>query len=214
MTEPTRTSSRGSAGGAVGRLVGFIGRHRVATAIAGVLGAGLLAFVLFWFQPQKLFLDTTVSEALPSAGPTAPATESPAGPGPSPGGTPEAPSPAAPSPEPGPVTLAEGAFRSLEHATTGRALIVELPDGSRVLRFEDLDTSNGPDLRVYLSELPPNLGWHDYDERFVDLAALKGNLGDQNYVIPDDVDLSKIQSTVVWCRRFSVGFGVAPLAAP
>lgn len=111
----------------------------------------------------------------------------------------------------GPAILAEGAFQSLEHATSGTAQVLELEDGSRFLRFEDLDTSNGPDLRVYLSEIPASDDWHAYGERFVDLGALKGNRGDQNYEIPEGTDLSHYESGVIWCRRFTVGFGVAPL---
>ena len=110
-----------------------------------------------------------------------------------------------------PTTLASGRFRSLEHRTTGTVRVVRLSNGSHVLRIEDLDTSNGPDLRVYLSELPSNLGWRDYGERYIELGALKGNRGDQNYRIPTGTDLSRYKSLVIWCVRFKVGFGVAPL---
>jgi hypothetical protein len=185
-------------------LRGFIQRHPRISISAVVLGLVFAVFLLLWFQPQKLFLDQTVNEALPSVSPRAPAT--PASPGVATPGTTQEPAPATE-----PTTLASGTFRSLEHETTGRALLVELPDGSHILRFEDLDTSNGPDLRVYLSEIPAGDDWHAYGERFVDLGALKGNLGDQNYRIPRSVDLSKYRSAVVWCRRFTVGFGVAPL---
>ncbi len=188
---------------------------------AAVVLLSLVAFVLAWFQPQKLFIDERVDEALPvaMASPTDAGTPTPSPTAP----TPTEPSPTAmtpspspePSPEPpeptGPVTLARGRFRSLEHQTTGVARIVELEDGRRILRFEDLNTSNGPDLRVYLSEIPAGDDWYAYGERFVDLGDLKGNLGSQNYRIPDGVDLSRIRSAVIWCRRFTVGFGVAPL---
>jgi hypothetical protein len=115
----------------------------------------------------------------------------------------------------GSVTLAQGEFSSLEHTTTGAAVVLELEDGSRFLRLDDLDTSNGPDLRVYLSSVPAQDDWYVYDDGdFVDLGALRGNIGSSNYAIPADVDLSRFESAVVWCRRFSVGFGVAPLDAP
>jgi hypothetical protein len=45
----------------------------------------------------------------------------------------------------------------------------------------------------------------------VDLGALKANQGNQNYEISEDVSLEDVMSVSVWCRRFSVGFGVAPL---
>jgi len=52
------------------------------------------------------------------------------------------------------------------------------------------------------------------DDAFVDLGGLKGNLGSSNYLIPAGTDLSGFRSAVIWCRRFSVGFGVAPLNVP
>lgn len=110
------------------------------------------------------------------------------------------------------TTLASGTFSSLEHTTSGKAVLMRLPDGKRVLRLEDLKTSNGPELRVYLSSIPAQDDWFVYDDGpFVDLGDLKGNVGSSNYELPSDIDDSKYRSAVVWCRRFSVGFGVAPL---
>jgi len=109
--------------------------------------------------------------------------------------------------------LSSGEFISLEHATSGAASVVELGDGSRFLRIEDLDTSSGPDLRVYLSQAPADGSEDALDDAFVDLGGLKGNQGDQNYEIPDGVDLDDFQSVAIWCRRFSAGFGVAPLGS-
>ncbi|MGH2690675.1 MAG: DM13 domain-containing protein, partial [Actinomycetota bacterium] len=101
-------------------------------------------------------------------------------------------------------------FRSLEHRTTGDAVLLTLPDGSRVLRFEGFETSNGPDLRVYLSAGSDDASYgREYGEDFVELGVLKGNVGDQNYDIPAGTDLSRYRNAVVWCKRFGVGFGVA-----
>jgi hypothetical protein len=186
-------------GGRAGRrrpLRSLLGRHRKATIIAAVLMVGLVVFVLVWFEPQQALLNTTVQEALPGARPTA---------SPIPGGS-------TPSPGSGQSSVvASGRFRSLEHGTSGRALLVRLADGKVLLRFEDLDTLNGPDLRVYLSEVPAGGGAHAYGEHFVDLGQLKGNKGNQNYVVPKNIDLTRFKSAVIWCRRFTVGFGVAPL---
>lgn len=170
-----------------GRIRGFIGRHRLAVGVVAFVLVALFVFAIAWFEPHKLFIDQRVDEGIPGAAAGAPAAAAE------------------------PRILAGGDFRSLEHATTGRAVILEVPDGRRFLRFEGLDTSNGPDLRVYLSEIPAGDDWYVYGERFVDLGALKGNVGSQNYRIPDGVDLSRFESAVIWCRRFSVGFGVAPL---
>ena len=73
------------------------------------------------------------------------------------------------------MVLATGSFRSLAHETSGTASILELDDGSRFLRIEDLDTSSGPDVRVYLSEAPADASDETLDDAFVDLGGLKGN---------------------------------------
>lgn len=181
----------------------------------------LAAFVLLFFQPQKLFIDDRVDEA-PVGVPPSPAEADPMATGttdPMAGGAPGAAAPegqaaptAAPAAPPAPVEVARAAFRSLEHATTGEAVVTELPDGSRILRFEGFETSNGPDLRVYLSAGSSDaaLG-REYGEDFVELGRLKGNVGNQNYEIPAGTDLARYRNAVVWCKRFSVGFGVATL---
>jgi Electron transfer DM13 len=46
---------------------------------------------------------------------------------------------------------------------------------------------------------------------FLHLGPLKGNIGDQNYDVPADADLEKHRAVTVWCRRFGVNFGTAPL---
>jgi hypothetical protein len=111
-----------------------------------------------------------------------------------------------------PKVLAEGEFLSLEHEASGTAQIVELSDGSRFLRLGNLDTSNGPDLRVIITDRPVSEEWAVRDDgEYVDLGALKGNIGSSNYEIPAALDLATFETAVVWCRRFTVGFGVAPL---
>jgi hypothetical protein len=164
-----------------------------------IIGAALVLFVLVWFQPQKLFLNKTVNEPGPRITGTAPA------------GKANSSAAAGRSSPPGPQVLRSGSFRSLEHATTGKAIVLR-PGGSLILRLEHLNTSNGPDLRVYLSRVPASSDLHAYRTGFIDLGALKGNRGSQNYVIPAGTDLSAFKSAVIWCRRFVVGFGVAPLS--
>ncbi len=187
-------------------LKGSIRRHPGRTAffaIALVTAAGL---ALYWFAPWNLFVDRRIDEALPGA--SAPAATGP---------TAAATGPTAPPAVQGtgePVTLARGGFTSLEHTTTGTALVIELEDGTRYLRLEDLETSNGPDLRVVLTDQPLSDDWDVWDDgRLVDLGALKGNIGSSNYEIPANVDLADFETAVIWCRRFSVGFAVAPLGA-
>lgn len=115
----------------------------------------------------------------------------------------------------GPVTLATGTFITHEHRTTGTVAVVRLSDGSRVVRLENLDTSDGPDLHVWLSDQPVRpgrAGWDAFDDgAHLDLGSLKGNKGDQNYSLPAHADLGKFTSVSVWCARFHVSFGAATL---
>lgn len=178
------------------RLRSFVHRHRKATGIGAILGVGFVVFVLVWFQPQKAFFNTTVNETLPVGRPSD--STGPIG--------------SAPAPESARSILASGQFRSLEHRTAGRALLVRLADSTLILRLESLDTLNGPDLHVYLSEVPAGGDARAYGERFLDLGKLKGNKGNQNYRLPANVDVFRYRSSVIWCKRFAVGFGVAPLS--
>lgn len=170
--------------------------NRSAAAAIAVVALVLFGLGIYWFGPQRLVLDREVAEALPTpTGATDPATgEEPL----------EEPS--------GVEELGSGEFRSLEHGTTGLARIVELQDGTRFVRLEDLDTSDGPDLRIYLTDQPVSEDWGIWDDGvYLDLGALKGNVGDSNYRLPENVDLSRFRTVVIWCRRFTVGFGVAPI---
>jgi hypothetical protein len=178
----------------------------------------VVAFVLYWFQPQKLFIDDEVFEDLPEVV----ALDDVAGSGDrdtAATGTPDEPSPATatnPLDVAGaeaarlgtPVAVTSGEFTSLDHPTSGTALLVVQPDGSRLVRFEGLRTDNGPDLRVVLSTAEVGAG--DYGS-LIELGRLKGNIGDQNYDVPPDLDLSTVRSVVVWCERFTSAFGEAPL---
>ncbi|MFI9613412.1 DM13 domain-containing protein [Streptomyces sp. NPDC052023] len=185
----------------------------IAVLVVAVGGAG---FGLYWFAPWKLWQDKTVEEALPGVVETsAPATSEPSAAAPSASASPERSS-GQPSPAAGPRTLASGELISHEHETSGTVKLVQLADGSHVLRLENLATSSGPDLRVWLTDAPVKqgtAGWHVFDDgKYVSLGALKGNKGNQNYVLPGDVDPSGYSSVSIWCDRFDVSFGAAELA--
>ncbi|MEI5527697.1 DM13 domain-containing protein [Streptomyces brasiliscabiei] len=176
----------------------------VAVAVVG-LGA-------YWFQPWKLWQDQTVTETLPGAVEPSAAPEEDRPGATSPTGSPT-PSASAPT---GPETLAGGELISHEHTTSGAVKLVRLADGSHVVRLENLDTSNGPDLRVWLTDAPVKegrAGWHVFDDgEYVSLGRLKGNKGSQNYPLPADVDPARFNSVSIWCDRFDVSFGAAELA--
>jgi hypothetical protein len=185
-------------------IAGTIRRYPGRTAGVVALGLAVAVAGFLWFRPDRLFIEDAVDEALPGQAPVEAGGEA---------GEDVAPAEAEPA-EAAPATVAQGRFISLEHQTTGRALVLDTEDGRRFLRFEGFETSNGPDLLVYLSAKTPagTDDWHGYDQDFVDLGTLKGNVGNQNYLIPAGVDLDRYSTAVVWCRRFEVGFAAAVLS--
>jgi Electron transfer DM13 len=162
--------------------------------IIGSIVVVAVAIAWYLFRPELIFVSKTVNEALPLSGSATVAGK---------------------AKDPQTSVLATGRFHSVSHETSGVATIHQLGDGKRLVRFTTFETSNGPDVRVYLvaakdatdNETVTRAG-------FVDLGAMKGNKGDQNYDIPTDVDLSQYQSVTIWCRRFGVNFATAPLPPP
>jgi hypothetical protein len=160
----------------------------IGTAAVAATAAAVVAWYLF--RPELLFINSTVSEALPvrAAEPTAAPVSS---------------------------VLAKGDFHSVAHSSKGVATVHRLGDGSRVLRLTDFETSNGPALHVYLvaaADAADSKSVSNADTR--DLGVLKGNKGDQNYDLSADIDLAKYRAVTIWCQRFAVNFATAPLAAP
>lgn len=136
------------------------------------------------FRPERIFINQKVNEQFPTAS-AANMT---------------------------PKKLESGTFHAGAHETKGTAEIFQLGDGKRTLRLTNFETSNGPDVHVYLvaaadakdSETVKSAG-------FIELGSLKGNIGDQNYEVPANVDLAKYRAVTIWCARFNVNFGTAPL---
>lgn len=184
-------------------------RFKRSTLVISSLIAGALLFSAgSFFQPWKLFTDTRVEEALPKL--SAPPSND------------QEKTPEVTEVEKeveaviaSPVVISQGRFITHEHATTGAVKILQYEDGSRILRIEDLNTSNGPKLEVWLTDAPVIEGldgWRVFDDgKYINLGALKGNIGSQNYLIPEDVNLDDFSSISIWCERFSVSFGAAAL---
>lgn len=173
-----------------------------------LVGVAIVAAGLLWylFRPDALIISKTVNEPFPEPAHTmASMAESP--------GMAHS-TMANDSGGSESVKLVTGRFHSNAHETTGVATIYRLDDGRRALRLTAFSTSNGPDVRVYLVAAS-DVQKEDAAKRagFVDLGPLKGNIGDQNYDLPDGLDLTKYRSVSIWCRRFSVNFGAAPLTA-
>ncbi len=149
--------------------------------------SGLTGFVLgnaFWYLASPLWIDTVVSEAAPTITTT----------------TAE--------------VIASGEVDGVDfvHQGEGIATVIQT-DAGRVLRFEDFEVTNGPALKVWLvAHDNPRSNGDVTDNEWISLGDLKGSVGDQNYTIPDEVDLSVYRSVVIWCEPFGVLFAGAPLA--
>jgi hypothetical protein len=170
-------------------------RHPVTWVVVSVAVIGLVVGLVL-FEPWRAFTHSRVDEPIPvAATPAAPAT-----------------TPAVPAPPPRPEVLAQGTFVAHEHATSGTAKVLRLADGSRVLRLEGFSTSDGPDVHVWLTDAiadGPDGGFDD--GRYMKLGELKATDGNQNYPIPADAKLNGLRSVAIWCDRFNVAFGAAPL---
>ncbi len=182
-------------------MIGRLARNPMTWVLVGVLAAAGV-FGLYWFQPWKLFTSKTVNEALPAI---------------------EAPANGAPTSSPGATAaavnrlLASGDLITHEHETSGSVKLIQLVDGRIQLTFENLSTSDGPDLRIWLSDQPVvegRDGWHLFDDgRYVELGPLKANKGNQVYDVPAGTDIEGLTSVSIWCKRFAVSFGAAALEA-
>jgi len=158
----------------------------MSTRKAIVIVDALLVIAGAWyaFRPERLVVNQKVNEQFPTASAATNST----------------------------TTLASGNFHNGAHDTKGTATVYQLPDGKRTLRLTNFETSNGPDVHVYLvaandatdSDTVKNAG-------FIEISSLKGNIGDQNYDLPANVDLNKYKAVTIWCQRFGVNFGTAPL---
>lgn len=144
---------------------------------------GVVLFVAWYaFRPERLYINQRVHETLPTANVSSI------------------------------QAIESGVFYGIAHPTEGTATIYRMGDGALMLRFTNFRTSNWPNVHVYLvasdaakdSETVQHAG-------FIDLEPIKGNIGDQNYVLDSGVDLSKYRAVSIWCQRFSVNFGAASL---
>ena len=145
----------------------------------------VIALFVAWyaFRPERLVVNHRVDEALPTAQAASPTQ-----------------------------ALESGTFYGVLHPTEGTATIYRMGDGTHVLRFTNFKTSNGPDVHVYMVAADDAKDSASVLRAgFIDLGVIKGNMGDQNYTLGPDVDLSKYRAVSVWCKRFSVNFGTAPL---
>lgn len=108
--------------------------------------------------------------------------------------------------EESPSVLLSGSFSGFDqlHTGSGTASIVKLGDRT-FLRFEeDFNVANGPDLYV-------GFGRDGAYIKGSEISRLKGNVGSQNYELPEGFDSSKYGEVWIWCKLFSVPFAKAEL---
>ena len=118
-------------------------------------------------------------------------------------------------PPPGAQTICCGEFIAHIHRTSGAARLLTLGDGAQVLRLENLHTTLGPRLRVWLSDTPidsARFPWRKFaHSKHIDLGRLRANRGNADYAVPDGANTDPLSSVILWCERFSVSFGAAQL---
>ena len=180
-------------------------RITIAAVAALVIGGSL------YFEPWTLFTSSSIDESIPSTQieqdvPVEIESEPE-----------ETPVEIEPEPEVQyPITLAQGNLISHEHETSGQVLVLELEDGSRVLRLENLSTSDGPQLEIWITDAPViegRDGWFVFDDgKYENLGDLKATQGNQNYELPANLNLEDFSSVSIWCTRFAVSFGAASLS--
>ena len=151
--------------------------------VAIPIAAVVVLVAWYEFRPERLVVNNRVDEGMPTAQ----------------GGSSVQP-------------LESGQFYSILHPTQGTATVYQMGDGTRVLRLTSFSTSNGPDVHVYMVAADDAKDAATVEKAgFVDLGSIKGNIGDQNYALSNDLDLAKYRAVSIWCKRFSVNFGAAAL---
>ena len=146
---------------------------------------GFVAGNAFWYLASPLWVDRIVSEDLPS--------------------------------ELMLSEIAAGQFRDTDsaHKGRGKAQVLSSAGGTNLLRLTDFEVTNGPDLEMWLVEAPNPTSSADVKaSKWLSLGPLKGNIGNQTYIIPENVDPTVYKSAVVWCEQFGVLFSAAPLVSP
>lgn len=113
-----------------------------------------------------------------------------------------------------PTLIKQGQFKDADaiHKGSGNALLYQLADDSHLLRLEDFTVTNGPDLMVYLIKNTDTIDVAEVKNNHINLGDLKGNIGNQNYLIPAGVDIVEYNTAVIWCELFGVLFSPASLS--
>lgn len=182
-------------------------RRHPRRSAAILVPALVIALPLGWYLASPLVLSSTVDEPAPIV--SSPASASPEPTVAATSGPSAAPS-ASPTPTPLPLIALSGTFTGADdfHFGRGTAHLIETAPGRFVVRLEEFEVRNGPDLYVYLSPAADG-----YAKGAIEVGRLKADKGNQNYELPPGIDVSSAASVVIWCKQFSVLFATAPLEA-
>ena len=120
--------------------------------------------------------------------------------------------------EPAPATLASARLlgtarmHDVDKDGEGTAKIYELPNGTRMIRLEDFFVSINSDLELRLSESPDPKSTDDAVKSPWKLVGmLKATVGNMNYEVPNDIDVSRYKSIVIWCEITRNAYAAAPI---
>ena len=100
----------------------------------------------------------------------------------------------------------KGTFTGFDkiHNGSGDIVLVQI-NGKNYIRFEEnFNVNNGPDLYV-------GLGKNGEYIKDSELGKLKGNIGSQNYELPENINFENVHEVWIWCKAFSVPFAKAIL---
>lgn len=150
------------------------------------------AATVVWWLASPLFISNTVEERFPAANAGSQADSMPEG----------------------ALAVKRGSLRDADsfHKGSGEVVLYRLPDGSHLLRLENINVTNGPDLYVFLSpHASPTNQQQVYTAGYGNLGKLRGNIGSLTYALPADVNPSQQRSAIIYCLAFHVVFSVAAL---
>ncbi|CAN5766415.1 hypothetical protein BH24ACT3_BH24ACT3_01750 [soil metagenome] len=103
-------------------------------------------------------------------------------------------------PPPGPVRVSTGGLQGIDHDASGEVSVIDLPDGSQVVRFSDFDIEGTPDSRVHLVE-----GEDVRDLGGIELGELPGTQGEVlDFEVPAGEVFGPGWTVLVWCHTFAV----------
>lgn len=97
-----------------------------------------------------------------------------------------------------------GSFINGPYGSVRGTARVYVQNGAYLLALQQLSSSNGPDLHVYISK-------EVFPVNFIDLGPLQSISGNQVYNIPGYPDFTQYKYALIHCQRFNHLFGSAEL---